>query len=502
MKKLLFFFVAVVLCASATAQQYVVVNDELPIPASDIEKITYEQNNEFHACFLPNILADDPKTQLFSQALKETGLNKTLCNYIYEDYQAPDVLKYRYKSHTWTEVAWYNAERYKMFTLFVETDDVLAAQGITNLDQLKAYAKQVYDEAYPEDVDVSNPKDPRNSLNRFVAYHILPFGSTYWYLTFYDGKITNCLLDTEKADMAIWYATLMPHASLKCSYPMAGDDSGIYLNRRGLKDGPDKYGMQVRGPKVVPDDSNHSDPFTQKAFNGYYFYIDRILTYDRTTQEMLGSELWRVDFKALSPDIMNNADELRGDAEKTIWDGNVTDELHPYPDGRSFIYKWDSMENITGENMDNDLIALRTSLVYAMYLGDDVAVQGDGGTLTIKLPPLPAGEWEIRLGFNTYSFQPTIKIYLNGQVTVESLNLSQPEENQVMRVSSVCRVYGGNLSEDPLCTRCPLGRILTDGKSDSYLKLEYMGNTDTELRLDYLELVPKAVYDNKDIPEE
>ena len=269
MKKLLFFFVAVVLCVSATAQQYVVVNDELPIPASDIEKITYEQNNEFHACFLPNILADDPKTQLFSQALKETGLNKTLCNYIYEDYQAPDVLKYRYKSHTWTEVAWYNAERYKMFTLFVETDDVLAAQGITNLDQLKAYAKQVYDEAYPEDVDVSNPKDPRNSLNRFVAYHILPFGCTYWYLTFYDGKITDCLLDTEKADIATWYATLMPHASLKCSYPMAGDESAVYLNRRGLKDGPDKYGMQVRGPKIVPDDSNHSDPFTQRAFNGY-----------------------------------------------------------------------------------------------------------------------------------------------------------------------------------------------------------------------------------------
>jgi hypothetical protein len=247
----------------------------------------------------------------------------------------------------------------------------------------------------------------------------------------------------------------------------------------------------------------HSDPFTQRAFNGYYFYIDRILTYDRTTQEMLGSELWRVDFKALSPDIMNNADELRGDAKKTIWDNDMTDVLHPYPDGRSFIYKWDSMENITGENMDNDLIALRTSLVYAMYLGDDVAVQGDGGTLTIKLPPLPAGEWEIRLGFNTYSFQPTIKIYLNGQVTVESLNLSQPEENQVMRASSDCRVYGGggNLSENPLCARCPLGRILTDGKSDSYLKLEYMGNTDTELRLDYLELVPKAVYDNKDIPE-
>ena len=501
MKKLLFSFAAAILCVPAAAQQYVVVNDELPIPASNVEKITYEQNNEFHACFLPNILAEDPNTQLFSQALKETGLDKTLCNYIYEDYQAPDVLKYRYKLHSWGVIAWYNAERYRMFTVFVETDNVLAAQGINSLDQLEAYAKQVYDETYPEDADVSDPKDPRNSLNRFVAYHILPFGSTYWYLTFYDGKITNRLLDTEKADMGTWYATLMPHASLKCSYPMAGDDSGIYLNRRGVKDGPDKYGMQVRGPKIVPDDSNHSDPFTQRAFNGYYFYIDRILTYDKATQEMLGSELWRVDFKALSSDILNNADELRGDAEKTLWD-DVTDEFHPYPDGRSFIYKWDSMENITGENMNNDLIALRTNLTYPSYLGDAVVVQGNGGAFTIKLPPLPAGEWEIRLGFATHLIQPIIKIFLNGQVTVESLNLSQPEESQVMRASSVCTVNRRSLSEHPGCVRYPLGRIQSDGKSDNYLKIEYAGNSDTELILDYLEFVPKAVYDNTDIPED
>ena len=502
MKKQLFSIAVTVLCLPVAAQQYIVVNDELPIPASDVEKITYEQNHEFHACFLPNILAEDPKTQIFSQALKETGLDKTLCNYIYEDYQAPDELKYEYKSLVWTEVAWYNAKRYRMFTVFVETDDVLAAQGISSLDQLKAYAKQVYDEAYPEDAAMSDPKDPRNSLNRFVAYHILPFGSTYWYLTFYDGKITDCLLDTEKADMATWYATLMPHASLKCSYPMAGDDSGVYLNRRGLKDGPDKYGKQVRGPKIVPDGSNHKEPFTQKAFNGYYFYIDRILTYDKMTQEMLGSELWRVDFKALSPDIMNNADELRGDAEKTIWDGDMTGLFHPYPDGRYFIYKWDSMENMTGENMSSDLIASRTSLVEAKYLGDDVAVQGDGGAITIKLPPLPAGEWEIRMGFNTYSFQPILRISLNGQVTVESLHMSQPEENQVMRASSVCRVLDERLSDASFCVRHPLGRIQTDGKSDNYLKLEYAGNSDTELRLDYLEFVPKAVYNNPGIPEE
>lgn len=60
----------------------------------------------------------------------------------------------------------------------------------------------------------------------------------------------------------VWYGTLMPQGSMKCSYPLIGDDRGIYLNRRGLKDGPDKYGKQVRGVKVVADSkAEGDDPF-------------------------------------------------------------------------------------------------------------------------------------------------------------------------------------------------------------------------------------------------
>ena len=61
----------------------------------------------------------------------------------------------------------------KGYTAFVETDSVYAAHGIYNISDLKAYAAKVYDEMYPEDAAIADPTDRRNSLNRFVSYHLL-----------------------------------------------------------------------------------------------------------------------------------------------------------------------------------------------------------------------------------------------------------------------------------------------------------------------------------------
>lgn len=40
-----------------------------------------------------------------------------------------------------------------------------------------AYAKKVYDKEYPEDSHITDFKDRKNSLNRFISYHILPFAA-------------------------------------------------------------------------------------------------------------------------------------------------------------------------------------------------------------------------------------------------------------------------------------------------------------------------------------
>ena len=605
---------AAAFCLTAHAQ-YIIINDELPILASDVETITYELDDQFESSLLPSRLASDQKTKIFSQALQLTGLADTLRNYIYEDYDGTNLPKYYYKSHVRNEVASYNALRYKKYTVFAETDDVFALNGINNLEQLKAYAKQVYDATFPEDASVTDPTDRRNSLNRFVAYHILRHGSSYWYLTYYDGKLTDKFVDTNLTDIATWYATLMPQASLKCSYPMAGNESGVYLNRRGLKNGPDKYGKQVRGAKVVADGEQG---FDHKCFNGYYFYIDRILAYDQTTREkVLGSELWRVDFKTLSPDIMNNADELRGNYLMDDGYGTPADDSDFPQNGRNYIYKWDCMENVKGDVTKSSagLVARRAHAEFWSWQGDEVNIFGDFD-MTIKLPPLPAGEWEVRMGTCPLETRPHVRIYLNGEVTIDTLVMlygydgveipfsdlfiktevldymaanifvvEQIEEGKflvtdmltgekmlmnqdpykkrngsyqgLLKYESIrnfvgedpttgdgvdwneratayrnqavkdvlaskpkmlkgpqeCTFYSSSSGyqyrffEERSIVRYVLGRIVSDGKTDNYLRIEQIQKPNVqgnnyEAMFDYFELVPKFVYDNQVIPEE
>ena len=509
MKIVLLSIFAFALSTSASAQ-FVIVDDELPVLASDIDKITYEENDRFSELLLPACLANNPKTTIFSQALQLTGLADTLQAWNYDNYHR-DEEKYKFQYGYTTQSSFFNEFRFKMFNVFIETDSVLAVYGIHNLEQLKAYAKQVYDETFPEDVSVSDPTDRRNSLNRFVSYHILGHGNPYWYLTSFNGdKYFTYWQDVNMADMSAWYATLMPHAALKCSYPMGEENRGLFINRRGLKDGPDKYGKLVRGVMILADGEQG---FDHKCFNGYYFYIDGILAYDKTTRdEVLGSELWRMDFKTLSPDIMNDSEGLRGDYD-TCDCPETPDPVNKPWVGWDHIYRWDCMENITGDMTKDSrgLVATRAHKYYWDWQGDAVYVIGDYD-MTIKLPPLPAGEWEVRLGTCAYGIRGAARFYLNGEVTIDSLNMSKEAlddlfaQSKCMKAPREC-TYGMNdyLADRTGPVRYPLGRIKSDGKSDNYLRIESLtgspGNT-SDAMFDYFEFVPKFVYDNQEIPEE
>lgn len=515
MKNVLLSIFAFALSTSASAQ-FVIVDDELPVLASDIDKITYEENDRFSELLLPACLANNPKTTIFSQALQLTGLADTLQAWNYDNYHR-DEEKCLYKFAPESKYlsprrkAWFNEYRFRMFNVFVETDSVYAAKGIHNLEQLKAYAKQVYDEAFPEDVSVNDPTDRRNSLNRFVSYHILGNGCSNKFLTVCNGKKYDAFwLDIDMADMSAWYATLMSHAALKCSYPM-GDNSGLYINRRGIQDGPDKYGKQVRGAKILADGEQGLD---HKCFNGYYFYIDDILAYDKTAREdVLGSELWRVDFKTLSPDIMNDVDMICGDFDPYDSMGGGPDEYHDPGIGWDHVYKWDCMEHIKGDITKDSqgLVATRARMYYCYWQGDAAFAIGDYD-MTIKLPPLPAGEWEVRLGTYVEYVNSVARIFLNGEIVMDSLHMSKATidelsaQSKCMRGPRECTFgFKYRLSDDASSVRYPLCRIKSDGKSDNYLRIESLtgspGNT-SDAMFDYFEFVPKFVYDNQEIPEE
>lgn len=508
MKKVILTILAAGLLQSASAQQYVIVSGEPPIIASDISKITYEADDQFASTLLDAQLAADPNTQIFAQALQLTGLADTLKAY-WRDYDCiyPDT--YRYKSHVNTEIAWYVKTRPKEFTVFAETDDVFAAQGINNINQLKAYAKQVYDAVYPEDASITDPTNRRNSLNRFVAYHILPFYGDYRVLRGCDDRTDGLIrcFDTKLADISSWYATMMPGAAVKYSYARKGGlVTGFYLNRRGVIDKPDKYGMQIRGCKLV--DGNNI--YMHDAFNGLYYYIDQILTYDQQTRDqVLGGERWRVDVKTLSPDFMNNFSwgNYFGEDNSSVPDDNPTPK-----NGKNLIFPWDAIENFSNTTNNPGLVMRRPHFYWWSYEGDEMNIFGEFD-MTIQLPTLPAGEWEIRLGNLPIETRPTVMVWLNGTETIESLDLSKTYADntdlpyKVMNGPREYRPGGGtSLYETDGAVRVVLGRIQSDGKSANTLRIKTLNNgiagNISEFYLDYLEFCPASVCDNQEIPED
>lgn len=132
------------------------------------------------------IVEDNPDVSFFAEALKVTGLVDSL-EYIKDDsYDATAYPKYTYTSDFWKEVAKVPEDKYKGFTVFVVTNEILKQKyGITSensLKQLYDLACQLYDPAYPDDVnqpyhafnttleDGTNSLTHRkNPLNRFVA---------------------------------------------------------------------------------------------------------------------------------------------------------------------------------------------------------------------------------------------------------------------------------------------------------------------------------------------
>ena len=517
------------------AQTYVVVNDdELPMPLSEVERITYQTDDQFRQTLLPSVMAADANVSIFAEALKRTALADSLEAYIdpefHSEYKKGD--KYYYYINSSSVVADVVTQRLRQFTVFAETDSVLRAHDINSMADLEAYAKQVYNTMYPEDAAVTDPTDRRHPLNRFVAYHILRHGSTYHYLTAEDEKHMNRCFDQEKTDIAAWYSTMMPHAALKCSFP-AGEQRGLYLNHRGLKDGPDKYGVQVRGAKILPsgieprttpiapglDSGEGEDYCTREAFNGYYFYIDDLLCYDQTARDVvLGGELWRVDCKTLLPDLMN---VFRRGGYWYRYDC-ACDRPGEFP---AFAFEWKGLQGITNARTDVSslLSTLAPDTLFPFYEGDELVIKGDFD-FTVTLPHLPPGDWEVRLGQRKYIAPYLVKIFLNGEQQGDIINLSTFYDESgallpnILRGPDDCGTSGsgGNsarFSQDNTCFRRILGSVQSDGSTPLTLRIENCTDLNNPtmsesarkhlgLELDYLEFCPKALSDNGETPEE
>lgn len=503
-------------------------------------------------------LEADSSISLFCEALRVTGVDGLMTKFKDETYtvgsDSVDWTNDRLCIHTAVEydnVA-YMKTRFFKYTVLVEKNEVYESKGINTLDDLRAYAKSIYDEAYPEDKDVTDETDRRNSLNRFISYHILPFQAGYYGLTCFDydgsekdGLVSN--FDTKVADVCDWYETLMPYSIMKFSFP-TGTQKGLYVNRRGRQSRADYYHVFRRGAKVASVSESEVD---QSAINGVYFYIDDIINYGVETQTVVMNERLRLDASTLSPDFITSGARGirqkngagRGQYARSTGSGAAGQKAATNTTTYCYGFKAGSATNIDFTDATHIHIRPRY-LTFWSYEGDEMTVKGRFD-FTIKLPPVPAGTWEIRfftcVGFNSRGI---MQAYLrsgedgdfipqgipfdmrpNGETLFgyiadndigddEALDAYDKQIHNLGWMKGPLNYGSGNEStggggknnkfrNQNNTIRRVIGTFTTDGKTNQYLRLQQkMDSEENEMNFDFLEICPSSIYDNPEQAED
>jgi uncharacterized surface protein with fasciclin (FAS1) repeats len=494
--------------------------------------------------FLPSVLERDSTVSIYYEALCATHMKDSLMRYIDDTYTiGSDSVDWSNDAlcvHTGNEydnVA-YMTKRFIKFTAFMVQDDVLATKyGIHTLDDLRQKARELYDPMYPDDTDVTDETDRRNSLNRFISYHLLPFSATYYQLTCVDGEKSTLAMNwnRRKVDIADWYETMMPYSLLKCSFP-SGTATGLYLNRRGIQSRADERGIFVRGSRVASPSQVSID---QTALNGNYMYIDDIIAYDENTQHVVLNERLRMDVSSLSPDFMtsgarghytlsNIENGKYGNAgQGAIASQNVNHCLGFKPgSARNFSY-----------TKSTHLHVRNRILYFDCYQGDEVIIKGNFD-FTVKLPPVPAGTYELRvLTCVGFSSRGIVQSYIDGAAAgipydmrkngVEQCgwqdDSSLGDEDAIASFDKALHnlgwmkgpksyyksttVSGGTwwlcFRDNQNVIRRIIGTFVSDGKTDHYLRMQQkLESANNELSFDFIELVPSSVYNNEYFPED
>lgn len=327
-------------------------------------------------------IAQDPKFSLFSEALGLTGYARIMNEAIVEDES------YDPKNCAWG-VKTYNIKeeipqhRKFGFTVFMESDNTLAnykecplcPDGVNTIDDLKNLAKYYYSRdfegIYSDGVGVDDPKDPRNYLNRYIAYHCLN-------RTLASSRIINDY-DTptqiKTFNMYEFIETMLSNTLIK----VKKDRNYTLRFFMNLLDPESDVSTGVELTKDIDND----------AINGYYHEIDKPLVYSRNVVSNIASNRIRMEASSFFREFATN--NMRGNNPEAV---NVVGKAHRYiiPDGYCEGLKCSSTTRFTYLNANG---------IYEDWQGDELYVEGTYN-FSLVTSPIPAGTYEVRM-----SYQPT-----------------------------------------------------------------------------------------------
>jgi uncharacterized surface protein with fasciclin (FAS1) repeats len=421
---------------------------------------------------LPDVILADERLSLFTEALFETKLSDSLRTMDDKEYQTgKEVSKKRSES----KYMIYPPFRKRGHTVLVESDSVFALHGITNMNELKAYAAKIYDVVYPEDKNISDITNRRNSLNRFVAYHCS------WQIQASNEYLT--------AELEYFYTKGTPihqYVEMMCPNTLMEITDGKYFNKR--KD----------GSSIQIISGNH------EAMNGLYHEIDGILAYDEGVENDVLNKRIRIEFASMFPEMMTNKlrTKYNGDADRWI-----------IPDGY--------LTNLTFT--DNTQMQYFGCQCWHNFEGDEILLAGRYD-FTVRTPPIPAGTYEVRFGYSPYAERGIGQMYFDGMPCGIPLNNSLygdnvrigwqldantedngVENDKMMRnrgymkgpVTMLVQNQGYNGRTDSWCLRRVLTTTTFDKAGPHTFRVKCVEEKDREFQLDYMEFVPTYVLENE-----
>lgn len=470
-----------------------------------------------------DLIETTENTTFFGDLLKLTEWDKQLTDYRDYSYDEKDEAGTTYKGSSGNWEGKYPEHRYLKYTVFVEPDSVFEANGITDINSLKEYlrAHADYDENTSYGDDYTNPD---NAVNQFVAYHLIHTGLDWSNMVIWSneqGFSNGSLNNGKQFRVNVWeyWETMGKHRRTLKITGIRGNQKRI--NRKSVysKTTYRESTSQITIPGIEINQTNGNND--NNSLNGYYFTINDILLWTSDVPNQVLNERMRYDICSLLPELISAGCRLNRN--------------------NSWYFTPDYFENIPSMSTQTEFEYLPntagagSSGSWLNYQSDEFNIRGTYD-FVMKLPPVPySGTYEIRYGVNANGNRGMAQVYVG----------TNPRNLTAVGIPLDLRIGGGsNLvgwkndaelgSDDAIdeldkqmrnngymkgpkyfcpaantpgrdCQNC-LRRIIFNGQLNAgetyYIRFKsVLKSTQTEFFFDYLELVPKSIY-NGDVAED
>ena len=417
------------------------------------------------------LLDQMPDFSIFAEALRLTHLNDSMTETYDMSFVNPfttefvNVVGYKMKTLQ---------QRRLGYTVFAEPDEVLHAEGIKNIDDLTRLARSYYGTD-----DADDPTSRRNALNRFVSYHLLDRQMSTNTLI-YQGRNTSMTAMDKRYE---YYETMLENRLIEVK---AGN----------------KINMQRTGSYIGIDESRSNI----SGMNGFIHRLTDLLVYDENIMQLdVLNKRIRFDDYSVAPELTNN---------------NIRWNLINLDGFGGYTMAPDYCGNHLRFNADSKII-MWASEWWTAHQADEISVRG-WYDFTMRMPPVPPGTYEIRLGYRAEPWRGIAQLFVDGEIIGIPVDLSYTgdmpqigwvsdeqttdngaENDKMMRnrgymkaPNSIFTQNGNiNLRQDINSLRIIIGTFTFQEYAPHFFRAKNVDSESGEFTMDYMEYVPVSYID-------